>query len=343
MFLDRLLEKNLLPDWLIRIGIRNLLAQKLKQEARGGVEAGQKRFADFVNELKASPIALKTKDANRQHYEVPSEFFKIVLGKRLKYSATYLPTEATTLDQSEEVMLALTAERARIQNGQSILELGCGWGSFSLYLAQKFPKSRITGVSNSRSQKEFIDSEARARGLTNVTIITADMNDFDTQEGFDRIVSVEMFEHMRNYEKLLAKVASWMNPGGFLFIHIFSHTKFAYPYVEENDSDWIARHFFSGGIMPSDNLLLYFQKDVRIADHWRVGGRHYQKTCEAWLQKMDSNRPAILKIFEKIYGNDQIMKFWAYWRIFFMSCAELFGYAQGNEWIVSHYLFEKQG
>ena len=341
MFLDTILEKNILPDWLIRIGMRFLLAKTLEREAKEGMEQAQIKKMRFLEELRRSPIALKTQAANEQHYEVPAEFFRMVLGKHLKYSSCLWEAGCSDLDQAERAMLELTAERARLKNGQDILELGCGWGSLSLYMAERFPMSDITAVSNSRTQREFIEREAKKRGFSNLTVITCDMNTFDIGRRFDRVVSVEMFEHMRNYEALLEKVSSWMKPGALLFVHIFCHRKYAYPYREEDPSDWIARYFFSGGIMPSEDLLLYFQKHVRIVDQWRVSGVHYQKTSEAWLANMDQAKSQVGEIFKAVYGSEA-PKFWAYWRIFFMACAELFGYRKGGEWFVSHYLFEKR-
>jgi cyclopropane-fatty-acyl-phospholipid synthase len=340
MWYSGLLEKDLLPDFIIRRGIRRLLVERLKEEDKGNPEAQQEHFMKLVEELKKSPVAINAADANAQHYELPSDFFQLVLGKHLKYSSGYWKDGVTSIDISEKDMLEITCERAELKDGQKILELGCGWGSLSLFMAEKFPNSLISSVSNSKSQKTFIDEQSNKRNIKNLTLITADMNTFQMEEKFDRVVSVEMFEHMRNYELLMSKIAGFLKPNGKLFVHIFTHKNFAYKFEVKDESDWMSKYFFTGGIMPSDYLLLYFQKELKIEKHWRVNGEHYQKTSEAWLQNLDSHKSKIMEIMNRIYGNDA-RKWWVYWRMFFMACAELWGYNKGNEWMVSHYLFRK--
>lgn len=338
-----LVEKGLVPDAVIRHGIRRLLAQRLIEEDKGDPELQQAHLMQLVEQLRQSPVAIETSAANEQHYEVPAAFYQQVLGKHLKYSSCYYQPGVTSLDEAEAEMLRITVERAQLKNGERILELGCGWGSLSLYMADKYPHSRITGVSNSRSQREFIMAQAKARGLSNLEIITCDVNvlEFARDRQFDRVVSVEMFEHMRNYQTLLRRISTWLKPGGTLFVHIFTHREYAYPFEVRDESDWMAKYFFTGGIMPSDDLLLYFQDDFKLRNHWQVNGQHYQKTAEAWLVNMDVHREQIMPVFIHAYGAAQSLKWWNYWRVFFMSCAELWGYNQGREWLVSHYLFEK--
>ena len=335
-------EKGWIPDFLIRTGIKKLSRVRLDFAKNSLPEDIEQRHHEWVQNMKVSPIALVPEKANEQHYEVPPEFFEIVLGVNLKYSSGFWPNGIQSLDESEIAMLNLSCDRAELKDGQSILELGCGWGSLTFHMAKSYPSSQITAVSNSKDQKLFIENKCENEGIKNITIITSDMNDFTIESKYDRVISIEMFEHMRNYKKLLKKVSNFLNENGKLFIHIFSHEFLVYPFENDGAGDWMAREFFSGGMMPSHKLLLYFQDDLNIEATWRLSGTHYEKTSLAWLKKMDSNRNAIIKIFEETYGVQNANIWFQRWRIFFMSCEKLFGYNNGREWGVSHYRFVKK-
>ena len=339
--LIELAEKGIIPDYFIRQGIVRNCENRLNNENVSNTEKVSSKKQNWIQQMKESPIALVPEKANEQHYEVPPAFFENVLGKHLKYSSGYWPDGVNSLDESEESMLKLSFERAQLADGDSILELGCGWGSLTCYMASKLPNSKITAVSNSKDQKEHILNRCKNQGLDNIEVITADMNDFETENKYDRVVSIEMFEHMRNYKKLLSKISSWLNDDGKLFIHIFTHQSVVYPFENQGEADWMAREFFSGGMMPSHDLLLHFQDDLIIDDVWSMLGTHYEKTSLAWVNKMDANKDSIMKIFLKTYGDDAKLWFQR-WRIFFMSCEKLFGYNNGSEWGVSHYRFNKR-
>lgn len=338
-----LVERGLVPDFVIRAGIRYLLRQRLRAEETAGIdeEAQKARVQAFVENSKEGPIAFQTDKANEQHYEVPAEYFLQSLGPHLKYSCCHWPDGVKSLADAEASALAVTCERAGLADGQKILELGCGWGSLSLWMAEHFPGSSVTAVSNSNSQREFIEARAKERGLKNLQIVTADMNDFQTDESFDRVVSIEMFEHMRNYELLLSRIAGCLVPGGRLFVHIFCHARTPYVFESEGAANWMGRYFFSGGTMPSDDLLSHYQRDLKLIEQWKWNGQHYEKTCNAWLALQDQNWRELSPLFTQTYGKQDAARWFMRWRLFYMSCAELFGFNGGNEWWVSHYLFEK--
>ena len=333
-----LAERSLLPDVSVRFGIRSLLKKRLNE-----LDAISRPDSDkeFSQKLSRMAIAHNTIEANQQHYELPARFFELALGKHLKYSGCYYENGAKGLDQAEADMLELYFERAKIKDGQSILELGCGWGSLTLWLAEKCPNAKITGVSNSRGQKDYILKEAKKRGLTNVTIITCDMNSFHTAEKFDRIVSIEMFEHMRNLKKLFGKVRSWLRDDGLCFIHVFSHKSTPYFFETEGDDNWMGRYFFTGGVMPSHGLYAQYEDLLKIQKQWIVGGQNYAKTANDWLKNMDEHKEEISRLFMETYGAKNAAIWQQRWRIFFMSCAELFGYKNGSEWDICHILFSK--
>ena len=339
--LINLAEKGFLPDLLIRLGIKRLCGQRLSETNTLGLEALENSHQQWIDLLTESPVAIVPEKANEQHYEVPPKFFELVLGANLKYSSGYWSKEVFSLDESELEMLKITCERAGLVDGQDILELGCGWGSLTCFMAQKFPNSKITAVSNSKDQRNFIQQKNDKLNLQNIKVVNADMNDFSTDEKFDRVISIEMFEHMRNYDELLKRIDGWLKQNGKLFVHIFSHKEVAYPFEDKGDGDWMAREFFSGGQMPSHRLLMSFPDRMKIEKDWRVSGTHYEKTSLAWLRKMDTNKIEVLELFKTTYGEKDASAWFQRWRIFFMSCEVLFGFNEGSEWGVSHYLFEK--
>jgi cyclopropane-fatty-acyl-phospholipid synthase len=336
-----LIERGLVPDWITRLGIRHLLGSRLADLRSEDTEHAAHLTQEFVQSIQHEQLALLPEKANEQHYEVPAEFFAKCLGEHRKYSSCYWPVGASTLAQAERAALSLTCARAGLADGQHILELGCGWGSLSLWMAAAYPASQITVLSNSNSQREYIEEQARQRGLPNLAVITRDFNDFDTDDRFDRIVSVEMFEHLRNWPAAFKNVSKWLKPDGKFFMHVFSHRGAPYPFIERDASDWMSKYFFSGGMMPSDDLALHCQDHLLVADHWRWAGTHYSKTSEAWLSNMDAAKTELFPLFKSTYG-DGASVWWVRWRLFFMAVAELFAYENGQQWFVSQYLFTKR-
>ncbi|CAI9093747.1 OLC1v1029308C1 [Oldenlandia corymbosa var. corymbosa] len=369
------LERNLLPDAVIRRLTRLLLASRLRSGYKPTTEQQLSDLMEFVHSLREMPIAINTEDAKAQHYELPTSFFKLVLGEHFKYSCCLFTDSSKSLEDAEKEMLELYCKRSQLEDGHTVLDVGCGWGSLSLYIAQKFRNCKVTGICNSVTQKAHIEEQCRARQLQNLEIIVADISTFEMEASYDRIFSIEMFEvwlshpcfqkvhvacrvlfcfhffpspffwlekHMKNYRDLLKKISAWMKPDGLLFVHHFCHKTFAYHFEDISEDDWITRYFFSGGTMPSANMLLYFQDDVSVVNHWLVNGKHYAQTSEEWLKRMDQKSSSVRPIMESTYGKDSAVKWTVYWRTFFIAVAELFGYNNGEEWMVAHFLFKKK-
>ena len=339
--LIKLAEKQLIPDFAIRYGIRALLKKRIDSLVSTNPEENTQSKIDFIHKMNASKIALVPELANKQHYDIPASFYKHCLGRHRKYSSCYWDENSKNLDEAELISLKLTSQHAELANGQNILELGCGWGSLTLWMAKEYPKSKITAVSNSSSQKAYILEQVKKRKLSNISIITEDMNKFNPKPTYDRVVSVEMIEHMRNHRQLFKKINTWLKPGGLFFMHIFVHKSQPYLFEVEESDDWMSQYFFSGGMMPSEDLPLFFQDDLKIIDQWSWSGIHYEMTANAWLKNIDLNKNKVMPVLKDIYGKNDSKKWFQRWRIFFMSCAELWGYENGKEWKVAHYLFKK--
>ncbi len=338
-------ERGLVPDVLTRRAIRRMCHGRLRDLRAASRSPPKPEAIPFQASLWTGPIALSPQSANAQHYELPPQFFQTVLGPRLKYSCCLWETDHASLTEAEEAALRVTCERAELADGQDVLELGCGWGSLSLWMAERYPRSRITAVSNSHLQRRFIEDSAACRGLGNLTVLTQDINDLANEAApvattrFDRVVSVEMFEHMRNYDRLLQRIASWLRPNGSLFVHIFCHRQYAYPFATDGAADWMGRHFFTGGMMPSADLLRQFRRRMKVARQWTWNGRHYQRTARAWLANLDQRRDALVDVLRSAYG-PAAGRWFHRWRLFFLAVAELFGFAGGEEWFVSQYLMK---
>ena len=340
MLIHQWIDSGRIPDFLLRDGVRRRLNRMLNEYKGLDAQAEQKVKNDLIASLETMPIAIATDEANEQHYELPPRFFELVLGPHLKYSSCLYENPNADLKEAEEAMLTLTCDRAELADGQEILEIGCGWGSLTLFMAARYPGAKITAISNSRFQREFILKRAEERGLTNVDVQTVDINNLDLGRQFDRVVTVEMFEHARNYRKLLGKVTDHLKPGGLLFVHIFAHRHMPFLFDHTDQGNWMARYFFAGGTMPSHDLLFYFTEGLTRVTHWVVDGRHYEKTLNAWLREMDKKQDQVRPVLQETYGEH--WRAWENrWRLFFISCAEFFGLNEGKEWNVVHYLFKK--
>lgn len=344
MWYMKLLYANVVPDRLLRLVLKWITGRKIRQLERLPQEEAEVRRRALLEKFDQSPIAIVPHLPNIQHYEVPPAFFQLVLGNRLKYSCCWWEDPDTTLDQAEEAMLDLTCRRAGLEDGMVVLDLGCGWGSLSLWILEHYPSCRVTAVSNSRDQIEFIRQGAHQRGYSNLEARVVDVNQLENalEREFDRVFSIEMFEHMKNYRRLMKAISDLLSPHGRLFVHHFSHRQFAYEYKQDDMASWMAQTFFTGGTMPSDDLLTNFQDDLVLVDHWRVGGMHYQRTLRAWLDKMDYQEEEVKEVLAATYGPDQVNQWWVNWRLFFLACEMTWAYRGGREYLVSHYLFEKR-
>ncbi len=353
--IDAIVDRGIVPDPLLRRTIRLLLRRRLATVTAGSIEQRDARKRALLASLAHAPVAIDTERANEQHYEVPTALFELMLGPHLKYSSAFWPEGVSRLVDAEEAMLELTCRRAELEDGQDVLELGCGWGSLTLWMAERYPASRVVAVSNSVTQREHIEAEAARRGLGNVTVLTTDVNrlgagagpgggpgvhaDVVSAERFDRVVSVEMFEHVRNHRVLTQRIATWLRPGGKLFVHVFAHATDPYPFDVGGRADWMARHFFTGGLMPSHDLLLMSVQDLAVEDRWAVSGRHYARTLRAWLDRLDLERERIVRLFEAGPGEVPATASLHRWRVFTIACEELFAFRGGDEWHVSHLRF----
>lgn len=336
-----LAESGRLPDWMVRLGIRRLLQRRLDQEFDRDPMQRSLRAQAMIDELGESAVAIETEAANEQHYEVPAAFYQLALGHRLKYSSGYWPDGVNDLDAAEEAMLAATCRHAELADGQRILELGCGWGSLTLWMAAEYPDSRITAVSNSASQRAHIEARALELGLHNIEVLTRDVNNLELEDRFDRVVSVEMFEHVRNYRVLMQRIAGWLRPEGKLFVHIFCHRYLLYPFETEGEGNWMGRYFFTGGLMPAADTLLHFQDDLALESRKLYSGHHYARTSRGWLENMDRRRSEVAEVMRLAYGEDAA-RWQQRWRMFFMACEELFAFDDGNAWLVAHYRFRRR-
>jgi cyclopropane-fatty-acyl-phospholipid synthase len=324
------------PDALLRRVIRRRLREQLQQLEAADDAASI--LCKHAAELAASPLAIHQDAANRQHYELPTDFFKEFLGPRLKYSCCYWPSDVDNLAAAEEAMLTLTCERAGLEDGMEVLDLGCGWGSLSLFIAERYPSCRVTAMSNSRHQIDHVGTACDDANINTVSAVAADIASFEPGHRFDRIISVEMLEHVRNYQSLFARMRRWLAPEGRVFVHVFSHARFPYTFSAEDPRDWMGSRFFSGGQMPAHDLFLQFEDDLVTEQRWWLSGGHYARTLEEWLRRYDDHAEAIRPILARTYGEEAASDWGVDWRLFFLVCAETWAYGGGQEWGVSHYM-----